>query len=423
MFQLNHTTQRALGLISLILAGETIFFLPFVLVRIYRPTLLEVFNITNTELGLYFSAYGIVALFSYFLGGPLADKFPARNLLSTAMWLTGLGGFVMWSMPAPQVMFALYAFWGVTTILLFWAALIRATREWGGTRLQARAFGWLEGGRGATAALLGTLTLLVFTNYSTDTIPSAQLAAERINAFRNVLLYTSAFTLFAGVLTWWFVPRNTATQSTDTIQVSQIIQLLKRPTIWLLSIVIISSYVGYKLTDNFSLYAHQVLGFNPTQAAEISTALMWLRALSAILVGYLADRFNPSSIITSCFALTTFCAALLGLGLAEHLAVVSLLNISLLMTGVCGLRAIYFALIHEANIPIQFTGTAVGIVSVLGFTPDIFMGPWMGYLLDSNPGITGHQQVFLLLTSFSVIGGLASVIFGYYKPSDKNSSF
>lgn len=46
----------------LILAGEAIFILPFVLARVFRPTLLEVFEITNFELGMYFSAYGIVAM-------------------------------------------------------------------------------------------------------------------------------------------------------------------------------------------------------------------------------------------------------------------------------------------------------------------------------------------------------------------------
>ena len=45
-------------------------------------------------------------------------------------------------------------FFGVTTILFFWAALIRATRDWGGNNAQGRAFGLLDGGRGLLAALL-----------------------------------------------------------------------------------------------------------------------------------------------------------------------------------------------------------------------------------------------------------------------------
>ena len=49
----------------LILAGESVFFLPYVLSRIFRPTVLEVFQINNVELGLCFSVYGIVAILSF----------------------------------------------------------------------------------------------------------------------------------------------------------------------------------------------------------------------------------------------------------------------------------------------------------------------------------------------------------------------
>lgn len=77
--------KRVSTLIALILAGEAVFFLPFVLARIFRPTLLAVFEITNTELGTYFSTYGIVAMVCYIFGGTLADRFSARNLMPIAL--------------------------------------------------------------------------------------------------------------------------------------------------------------------------------------------------------------------------------------------------------------------------------------------------------------------------------------------------
>jgi predicted MFS family arabinose efflux permease len=124
---------KTITLITLIVAGESVFFLPFVLARVFRPTLLDLFAISNTELGLWFSLYGVVAMISYLLGGPLADRFPARNLMAYALWLTSAGGVLMSLVPSSRIMLWLYAFWGFTTICLFWAAMIRATREWGGT--------------------------------------------------------------------------------------------------------------------------------------------------------------------------------------------------------------------------------------------------------------------------------------------------
>jgi len=83
-------------LVLLILAGESVFIIPFVLPRVFRPTVLDVFALDNTQLGLCFSVYGLVALVSYLFGGPLADKFPPRKLIAIALWMTALGGQGLW---------------------------------------------------------------------------------------------------------------------------------------------------------------------------------------------------------------------------------------------------------------------------------------------------------------------------------------
>jgi sugar phosphate permease len=411
MIKSNFISRRFITLISLIIAGEAIFFLPFILPRIFRPSLLIVFDISNTELGFYFSVHGFVAAVSYFFGGPLADKFPAKYLMSIALWLTGLGGFIMYLFPKKEIMFMLYVFWGLTTILLFWAALIRATREWGGVNFQGRAFGWLEGGRGATAALLGTIALLVFSGFDSNTANLDTITEERINSFQNVILITSFITVFSGVLTWLFIPVLKDTMPIDRIKFNQLKSILKLPAVWLLAIIIICGYVGYKITDDFSLYANEVLGYNESKSAGIGTFAIWMRAIVAILAGYISIKFKPSGIIRFCFALAILAGIIIASGKIESLAVLVILNLIFVMIGVYGIRAMYFALIQEANIPIYFTGTVVGIVSVLGYTPDIFMSPWMGYLLDNNPGSVGHQHVFIVLSSFAVVGLVASSLF------------
>jgi hypothetical protein len=41
--------------VDLIAAGEAVFLLPFVLDRVFRPTFLDVFGVTNLQLGTAFS--------------------------------------------------------------------------------------------------------------------------------------------------------------------------------------------------------------------------------------------------------------------------------------------------------------------------------------------------------------------------------
>lgn len=112
-------SRRIFALLALIVAGESIFFLPFVLPRVFRPTILEVFGLTNTELGAAMAAYGFVAMVAYALGGPLADFFCPRKLLAIALVSTSLGGIVLWQVPALATLKSLYAYWGFTTIPCF----------------------------------------------------------------------------------------------------------------------------------------------------------------------------------------------------------------------------------------------------------------------------------------------------------------
>ena len=68
------------------------------------------------------------------------------------------------------------------------------------------------------------------------------------------------------------------------------------------------------------------------------------------------------------------------------------------------LRGIYFALLHETRTPKHLTGATVGLVSLVGYTPDIFFAPIAGRILDADPGLVGHQHYFMFLGGIAVIG-------------------
>ena len=54
--------HRNLSLLVLIAAGEAVFFLPFLLARVFRPTVLDVFGLSNLELGTFtdkFTGYAV----------------------------------------------------------------------------------------------------------------------------------------------------------------------------------------------------------------------------------------------------------------------------------------------------------------------------------------------------------------------------
>jgi sugar phosphate permease len=393
------------ALFTLIIAGETIFFLPFLLARIFRPTMLEVYDISNVELGTYFSTYGIVAMISYIFGGPFADRYPARKLMAIALWLTALGGFAASTLPGGFIMRIISGFWGFTTIFLFWSAMIRATREWGGNSFQGRAYGWLEGGRGAVAATLGIVSWLLFIKFTNET-SIYKTENTGLHPFQLVIIVISIITSIVGLLVWYKVPDNTKTlgrQSAKELYIATR-KIIGMPGIWLLALIIVCAYSGYKITDDFSLYAREVLGYSETSAAGIASAALWLRAIVAIAIGFFADRYSKINIMLFLFGLTIISGILIWTGFIQQTYSLIFINLALLAIGIYGVRALYFAIQKEASVPLAYTGTAIGIISFVGYTPDVFMSPWMGYLLDSDPGVVGHQHVFLLLSGFTIIG-------------------
>ena len=192
--------KRIIQIIVLIVAGEMIFSLPFHTARFFRPTFLDVFGFSNTELGDMFAVYGITAMIAYFPGGVIADRFSGRKLLTLSMVLTALGGFYMATVPTGISMALLYGYWGVTTILLFWAAVLKATRDWGGDLSQGKAFGILDGGRGLVAAAFAVFAVAVLASLLPADVASAT-AEEQRSAFRSVILLYSTATALVGLMT------------------------------------------------------------------------------------------------------------------------------------------------------------------------------------------------------------------------------
>lgn len=398
-------------LFLLILAGESVFIIPFVLARVFRPTVLEAFNLDNVQLGICFSVYGIIALLSYLFGGPLADKFPPRKLIALALWMTASGGLVYATFPGYTVLKILYGYWGFTTIFLFWAPMIKAARVWGGSSSQGKAFGFLDGGRGLVGALFGAMGVLIFSLFINAEVSEATLSESRA-AFRYVILVSSGIVVIVGLLVWFFLKMDPKAEKEiilEKITISQIKEVLCLPSVWLLMIIILCAYVGYKITDVFSLYARDVMLYDQVQSAQVGTFLLFIRPVIGVLIGVLADRTETTYWLVVSFVVSFLGALLFATGIiSDSSTILFFVSILVVATGVYAARSLYFAVMERGQIPLVLTGTAVGLISLIGYTPDIFAGPAMGFLLENSPGEVGHQHVFWMLALFSFIGGIAA---------------
>jgi len=399
-------------LVLLMLIGELTFLLPFVIIRIFRPTFLTVFDINNFQLGSAFAVYGVIAMISYFVGGPIADRFVPRKLLPVALFSTAIGGVVMMSIPSIQTLPWLYGYWGLTTVLLFWASFIKAQREFGGHSAQGKSFGAVDGGRGLIAAIIASFSVFLLDSFlpvSADKATPDQLA----HALQWIIGFFALLTALGGVLVWLFLRDQEFEQNNlPGLSISGVKAVMNRRSIWLQSIIVLCAYVGYKSTDDFGLFAKDTFGYHDVESAYIATITFWVRPVAAVFFGFIADKFIPSKIIFWCFVLMLAGSLIISLGLLEvGVKWYILMTISSMSAGIYGLRGVYYALYQEANIPVKITGSATGIVAFLGYTPDIFMGPLMGIILDSNPGALGHQYFFGVVAAFAILGIVTSLFY------------
>jgi nitrate/nitrite transporter NarK len=399
--------RKVVLIVTLVIAGEMVFGLPFHTARYFRPTLLDVFGFTNTQLGDLFAIYGIAAMLAYFPGGAVADRFSARFLMSASLFATAAGGLYMATIPAAPQMALLYGYWGVTTIFLFWGALIRATRDWGGRSSQGIAFGILEAGRGLTAAVVAGISVAILASLLPESVELAS-DEERRAAFSKVILTYSAFAALAGVLTWTLIPVPQGPTHSRPNPLVGMSVVVRRPIVWAQAAVIICAYCGFKGADNYSLYAVQVLGMNEVDAARLAIWGAYIRPFAAITAGLIADRFDAARSIGVAFVILLLAYLPLA-ALTPEMAGLNFIYASIFISffAVFAIRGIYFALLEENKTPLHVTGAAVGMVSLIGYTPDIFFAAIAGRILDANPGVVGHQNYFLFLVAIMLTGLVA----------------
>ena len=392
------------------LAAESIYILPYVLARVFRPTFLDVFNLTNLELGGLFSIYGVVAFFSYLFGGVLADRYSPRKLLSISLIFTSLGGLIMMTYPSYLIMQLLFAYWGFTTVFIFWAPMLKATRAIGGVKMQGKTFSFLDGGRGVVASSIGLIGVLIFSILITEDVSSLTLS-EKQEVFKYVIGASSLIVFIIGIVVYAYL--KIELKDDEKIgNFKSLLELAKLRSVWLISFIILCAYMGYKITDVYSLYASEVMLFDEINAARVGALQQYLRPIVCISVAFFTDKNGNINNILIGFFVMMLGSILFASGLIKvSMNILFFISLIIVATGTYAIRGLYFSILKDGKIPYILSGTAIGLISIVGYSPDIFATPLYGYLLDNYPGIKGHQYVYFILFISSIVGIYVSLKF------------
>ena len=379
--------------------------LPF-LREVYYIPMQEAFAYSNTQMGVLISVFGTVSLLSYFPGGWLADRFSPRKLMASSLMMTGLAGLYFATYPSYSMSILIHAFWGGCISLVFWGAMIKATRNWAPAEDQGKAFGILESGRGVSEVLSSTIFLAIFAWLGSNATALSQVI--NLFAITNIVLAVLAWLILDDTVD----PRNQMEES-DKVGVAEVIEVLKMPEVWLISIVVLTAYSAYWGSYYFAPYATDVYALSVVIGASIGVGKMWLKPIAAFSAGVIADKIGVSKTVVIFFLIMTVSFIVFGIlpgGASQLLLIIMLVNVVVVSIAIFALRGIYFALLDEGGIATAVTGTAAGVISAIGFTPDVFMPLLGGMLLDRFPGALGYRYYYFMIAALCAIGSIAAYL-------------
>lgn len=399
-------SKRILVLLLLILAGGAIYELPY-LRYYYYDALQAALELNHTQYGTLMTAYGVTAMICYFPGGWLADKFSCKKLIVFALFATAALGFYFSTFPSYIISLLIHILWGITTSLIFWAAMLKATRMSGGSEIQGKLFGILEGGRGLLPMIWGMAILTLF-NY---------LGGE-IAGIRGAILAYSGITLLAGFLILFFFKERKVEDESDASTEKgnlkeELLYVLKLPGLWLLAVIIFACYTLYCTQSYITPYFTEMFGAGASLAALIALIRTYFIAIfGGPIAGIWADKIGSTVKVLRIGLLVASISVLAYLIIPARESFLWLATIAMVVLAfsVFLTRGVYFAAIDELAIPLKYTGAAIGLASFIGFIPEAFVYTLVGHWLDSYPGITGYKIMFTYMLIVGLIGFVFSFI-------------
>ena len=273
---------------------------------------------------------------------------------------------------------------------------------------QGRFFGILDGGRGLVEAILASIAIYWFA-FSIE-----QQGQSNEAALLKVIYLYVGFALALVPLSYFAIDKDTGEapppgeKRPKGLLWQQLKSILGNQAIWLAAFCIMAGYQLFWATYSFSGYLQNIYGMSAVAVGTITVAKLWTRPIGAVAAGFIGDRFNREKTLGVLMLLGTL--SLLAMivlptsaGTALMLGIVMLIGF---MT--YAIRGIFWSTLDSCDIPASIKGLAIGVMSFIGYSPDIYLPLLNGYLLEQYPGKLGYNLYFGLIVGMGVLGTLAA---------------
>lgn len=406
--------KRYLQFFLIVLAAGAIF--PLIYLRTnYQGTILEVYDMTLPQLNTIFSALGIAFIVGYFPSGWISDRFSAKKLISISLLFVGLAGIWFAQVPSYPIVILIFIIWGIFSVLTFWSAHLKIVKLISKQEEEGRFFGMLDGGRGVVEAILASIAVFIFSS----ALGSSTAIEDKKDALVNVIYMYSGVLIVVSVLIMLFVNVDGNAERTEVeapktgsgSKRSSLKDVFSNKFVWLLGGIIFMSYIVTWTIYYFGGFLQTNIGMSASIVGTVTVVMLWMRPLGGVAGGFLGDKFGKSNILIIALALAAVFLTLIALLPAAlpsnfFYALVILSGLS-----VYTIRGLYWSLLGDCQIPDEKLGLSIGLISFIGYLPDILLPLVMSMMISSFGDAGGYNAYFLFSAVAGVLGILITVMF------------
>lgn len=415
-------SKKIFQLVLLILAAGSIY--PLVYLRQnFESTILAVFHLSNAELAGLYSMLGIIFVIGYIPSGWLADKISVRYLITFSLVLTAVTGLFYAQVPDKSTLVYVYLVWGFATVFTFWSAILKTVSLLADKNEEGTYFGALDGGRGLVEAILASCAVGLFALFAGD--GTSDLTQTRAGFQAVVYMYCAVLIVIAALV--FFVLSDTQQKSTRSAgepvesTFAAVRRILKIREVWVMSLVLFCGYTLFWGHYYFSGYLNVNHAVSPVNAGVVTVIVLWMRPIGGFGGGFLADRLGKSRVLAVSMvvaALGFISLSLLPSG-SNGLAYVLVVVVGLFLYAI---RGIYWSLLDDCRVPAAATGIAIGIISFVGYLPDIVIPQISGAIYTAfGDDVAGANNLFFLVTAgIGLVGAAAAVYFAVLMRKRRN---
>lgn len=379
-------------------ANTALYGLPYMKSQFY-DVLLVTLGLTHTQLSTLFSINGIVCMCAYVFGGLVADCLPIKKAMLFALCASGVLHLYVLTLPTYMMLCIVFALLGVTSILLFYPASMKMLTLIGGGKKNGRVFGdYIAVLDVVGLAIVGVGFLALVVNGNSDFV-------FRITIFIYALLhFITAFFLYKTF-------ENYEGHSDESkFEWSQVKRVITDSKIVGVIIIIFSNYLMMGALTYAIPFLSNVYGVSDDMTVLFSIVRVNLITIfAAPIAGRFVDKMGSSiHFMGNTFLFSMLLVIIIIVSFFVDMPVwFIVMMILIISTFVTAAKSLNFVVLGEIKVSSVYMGTAIGVVSFLGYSPDAFFYTVAGNWIDKFD-TKGYMFIFIAFLFCAIMGWIAS---------------